>query len=319
MHRLTLIVAMLFALIAGSAGAVVAQESTPVAGDSPFAALNATPLPLTVSPDGGVEVPAELAAGRYEVILDNPTDMVVDLMFVMDPAGAGTEALQATPVNEELGVPGWFYSAVIAGGVSANGQSTASAVVELSQAGPWTVAVSSSPADGSSAPMETLTPLAVTGEYTATDDASIPTVEMVDFDFTFPDGVQPGPQVWKVTNAGEHPHHLVLLKADASVTEGRVEQILQIEFGVPGEAATPEGDISGEAAAATTLEDVAYAQVLSPGRSEYISVDLEQGFYVAICFIPDPMTGQPHALMGMIEVIEVGGTGDTPGVATPAS
>jgi hypothetical protein len=321
MHRWKLVLAMLLALLAGSVGTIAAQESTPVAGGSPFAALNATPLPLTVAEDGGVELPAELAAGRYEVTLDNPTDLIVDLIFVMAPSGAGTEELQATPVNEELGLPGWFYDAVLAGGVAADAQSSGSAVVELTQAGAWTVYVSAESVESGEPPAELLLPLTVSGEYdaSANDDSGIPTVELVDYDFTISAGLQAGPQVWKVTNAGEHTHHLVLLKADASVTEGRIEQILQIEFGVPGDAATPEGAEPGAAADATTLEDVAYAQALSPGRSEFISVDLEEGFYVAICFIPDPETGQPHALMGMIEVFEVGGSGDTPGVATPAS
>lgn len=322
MPRLPLILALLLVLLASSAGIAVAQEASPVASDSPFAALDATPLPLTVADDGSVEAPAELAAGLYEVTLDNPTDLTVDLLFVMAPGGGGTDELMAMPMDEALGVPGWFYSAVIAGGVSAAAQSSDRAVVELTQSGAWTIAVQSQPADGNAAPIEQLVPLTISGDYAATgDDSAIPTVELIDFDFTFPAELQAGEQVWKVSNAGEHPHHLVLLKADSAITEGRIQQILEIEMGMgmPIEGATPQPTDAEGAAAATTLQDVAYAQVLSPGRSAYISVTLEDGFYVALCFVVDPETNQPHALMGMIEVLEVGGTGDTPGVATPAS
>jgi hypothetical protein len=303
-----MIVAVLLALLLGSGGLAVAQEATPAVGDSPFAALNATPLDLTVAEDGGIELPAELAAGRYEVTLDNPTDLIVDLIFAMAPSGGGTDELAATPVNEALGVPGWFYDAVLAGGVSAQAQSSASAVIALTQPGAWTAAISTESVESGDPPAELLVPFTVTdaGEAAApSDDAAIPTVEMVDFDFTVPAGIAAGPQVWKVTNGGEHPHHLVLLKADASVTEGRIQQILEVEMGVPGEGATPEAGSPEEVAGPTSLEDVAYAQVLSPGQSEWISVDLEDGFYVAICFIPDEETGQPHALLGMVEVSEV--------------
>jgi hypothetical protein len=330
MRRWSLVIAVLLALVTGGIGSLAAQESTPVSGDSPFTALGATQLPLTVAEDGSVEVPAELAAGRYEVTLDNPTDLNVDVIFVMSPDGATAEELQAEPIDENLGVPGWFYDATLAGGVSATAQSSNRAVVELTPGGPWAVWVStqaSAPEGGSgtpateSAPTSQLSALTVTeaGTPSAVADApTIPTIELVEFDFTVPEGLSAGPQVWKVTNAGEQPHHLILLRSPDPITEGRVEQALQIETGVPGQVATPGVGDPGEAIDVTTLEDVAYAQVLSPGRSEWIDVNLETGYYVLLCFVLDPETGQPHAFQHMIEVFEIG-AGDTPGVATPAS
>lgn len=38
---------------------------------------------------------------------------------------------------------------------------------------------------------------------------------------------------------------------------------------------------------------------------------MEQGNYVAICFIPDPATGRPHFLLGMAQQFTVGAAAPT--------
>ena len=58
--------------------------------------------------------------------------------------------------------------------------------------------------------------------------------------------------------------------------------------------------------------------VLSAGRTAWMAFDLQPGYYVAICFIPDKQTHEPHAALGMVSVFTVGGgaPGATP-VASP--
>ena len=52
----------------------------------------------------------------------------------------------------------------------------------------------------------------------------------------------------------------------------------------------------------------------SPETSQYVSVDLQPGYYVLLCFVPDPQQeGIPHAFEGMIEIIQTGAD------ATPAA
>jgi hypothetical protein len=43
--------------------------------------------------------------------------------------------------------------------------------------------------------------------------------------------------------------------------------------------------------------------VLSPHRAMTVNYDVPPGQYVVMCFMPDPKTGMPHVLMGMIEMI----------------
>ncbi|CAA9574551.1 MAG: hypothetical protein AVDCRST_MAG33-2895 [uncultured Thermomicrobiales bacterium] len=45
--------------------------------------------------------------------------------------------------------------------------------------------------------------------------------------------------------------------------------------------------------------------MLSTGQTNWVAIDLEPGYYVALCFITDPESGAPHAMLGMIELFEV--------------
>ena len=116
------------------------------------------------------------------------------------------------------------------------------------------------------------------------------TVNMVDFAFTLPDEVKAGEQVWEVANEGEQLHHisLVLLK------EGKtMEDAMAFMENEEGE---PPGD------------EVLHLSPISPGSSNYVSVDLEPGAYIALCFIPDHAeggTGQPHFALGMMQTFTV--------------
>jgi hypothetical protein len=46
-----------------------------------------------------------------------------------------------------------------------------------------------------------------------------------------------------------------------------------------------------------------HLNVLSPGRTAQLSYKLPAGTYVLLCFVPDAETGEPHAAMGMHEVV----------------
>jgi hypothetical protein len=39
---------------------------------------------------------------------------------------------------------------------------------------------------------------------------------------------------------------------------------------------------------------------MNPGYTNWAVLDLEAGDYLAICFVPDPATGQPHFALGMV-------------------
>lgn len=39
---------------------------------------------------------------------------------------------------------------------------------------------------------------------------------------------------------------------------------------------------------------------IQPKQTEYLNLKLAKGDYVAVCFVPDPTSGKPHAALGMI-------------------
>lgn len=132
----------------------------------------------------------------------------------------------------------------------------------------------------------------VSGEVQA--DTPTPDVEvrMVDFAFALPAGIGAGEQVWRVINAGEQLHHMVVLRLNEGATTQDALAWLESEDGPP----------PGEPAA--------YVGIMSPGYSADYTLDLTPGRYVAICFMPDhrgDATGQPHFMLGMVQEFEIGG------------
>jgi hypothetical protein len=110
-----------------------------------------------------------------------------------------------------------------------------------------------------------------------------------------------------VENTGQQPHELLLARSSEPVT---AEQVLAM--------LTSEGDDEGATPVdgGPTFADLTPAGGLgwlSPGQVAWTELDLQPGTYVALCFVFDPQTGMPHAMMGMVDVFTVGEA------ATPAS
>ena len=325
MPRPLVFVVALLALLAASPRAA-AHDATPAAGESLLAGLGYPEFRITVT-DEGAEAPAEVAAGRYLVVLENAAAHPVELEFVLPPRGVTLEQLMATPQPEgqEEGPPDWFYDATIAGGVGAFPGETVRIVLDLAPAGEWFVDVfreredgedGATPESAGGTPLagvgggpEVLT-LTVTGEATPGGEPPAgATVELRDFDFALPAQVPAGRQVWGVTNVGQQPHHVILLRAPVPVTEAQVMELLALEFGMAGEGATPSPGLPNP----EEFEEAGFVGVLSAGRSAWVEVDLAPGSCVALCFVPDRETGMPHAAMGMVGVFTVGDGG----TATP--
>ncbi len=147
------------------------------------------------------------------------------------------------------------------------------------------------------------------GEGPAEEPAADLEVGLQEFAFTLPERVAAGPRVWELTNVGQQPHVLYLIKAPGPVTMEQVMALLQL----PEDATPPPGVPDPE-----EFEFLANGlTVISAGRTAWIAPDLAPGTYVAICFIPDPESGAPHAALGMVSIFAVGG-GAAPG-GTPAA
>jgi len=319
----------------GGIGAVAAQDATPSTDGSGFAELNMT---LT---DAGVEgLPAETTAGWHTVTFTNnatptgdPFEDAWGIDFVMLPEGMTVDdvaaALSGPPPGAEgeggegmdmaspesmegmdMGSPeagaapedpfAFLYNTYLAGGPGALSGETTQATIYLE---PGTYAVL---AFGFGTPAE----LTVTGTADpaapgaiAADATITETGTSGSFDFT---GTLPeGQGILEIYNDSDQPHFVEAIYSPNPITEEEVMAFLMTEEGATPAAGGP--DMSQLSVAFITGTQ-------SAETTQYVSVDLQPGYYVLLCFVPDPeREGIPHAFEGMIEVIPAGAA------ATPAA
>jgi len=144
----------------------------------------------------------------------------------------------------------------------------------------------------------------------ATEPQAASTVVLRDFTFELPAQIAAGPQVWEVVNEGPQPHEIALLKLAEGVAPVQVQGMIvgpsaspEADHEMASPAAAPEG--SPAAAGPPPFEPVGGMQALASGLRGWIVLDLEPGNYLAVCFVPDPASGQPHAELGMVASFSV--------------
>ncbi|HET8523783.1 MAG TPA: hypothetical protein VFL82_11130 [Thermomicrobiales bacterium] len=317
----------------------LAQQSTPVAGASPFAGLDLPELQISASDSGYDGVPAQRPAGFYLVTFTNnassdaavdflqlPQDVTFDEFTRMAAQGGPAPAPAASPemgmatpemmgspaAGEEAGAPpDWYFTTYMAGGVGAPAGQSAQVVVYLQ---PGNYAVWGDDPTAPQAPAN----LVVTGETNATPvaapaitaDVTVTEASTTSgFAFQIDGDFVPGQQTVKVLNFSNEPHFMLLLKSPGPLTIDQAMQLIQLP-----ENATPPAGLPNP----NDFTTAALAATQSGGTSVWLSLNLEPGTYVMLCFVPDPNNNYtPHAAEGMVSVITVGGTA-TP-VASPAS
>jgi hypothetical protein len=303
MRRFSALLVSCFALLL-LVPAVGAQDATPMSMGTPAASLLAgLGYPdLVVTTDGTTnDLPASLAAGRYHVVLHNTNATnAVNLDFYMAPAGttdADAMAFYGQAVAVESAMPDLFYKVTIPGGVSAPANGTGEAIIDLKPGdGKWYAGIqivnTNGPGTGQAQALE------LTGTMpTLTDPTAAVTATLSDLKIDIPDTVGTGPQIWKVTNAGSMPHFLAISLGDGSLTQENVQALFGSFIGTPIPAgATPVSQ--------TAMTDFADFEVLSPGQSMWVEVDLQPGQYLAACYLSGPGDLQMHAAMGMFKIFE---------------
>ncbi len=306
MKRLFAIVAvsLLFSLVAPA----TAQEATPGTGSSLLAELGYPELRVTS--DGTTsDLPTELEAGRYHVIIENTSEVDIDLEFYQLPEGVTIDDLTAAFEEAEgpsFVPPDFFFDMVFNGGATSYPGETGEVVLDLTP-GEWVVNLYTydpETDEDSNIP----TTITVTGEMAEVEDlAGAVEIVMAEMYFEVPDTLATGPQIWKIVNNGQQVHHVVLAGVPDGTTEDDVLALVESEFAGP--PASPEAgatpvDVAEAGLSFEDVEDVFYTLLFSEGQANWYEVDVQPGTYAMLCFMPDP-SGTPHVMLGMIEVFTV--------------
>ena len=304
------------------------------AQESPLAAAGFPELAITLT-DAGLEgVPAETAAGWYLVSFTNsitptgdPFEDSWQVDFIQVPEGMTAEEIGAFFMGPPPGAEGegeaspesmegmdmaspaaedpsaFLYETYMPGGPGALQGETGQGALFL-EPGDYAVVTTG---------LTAAVPMTVTGEadmaagagaITATANITeVGTSGSFDFQATLAEG----PGVLEIYNDSDQPHFIFAVRSEVPFTEDEVMQLLSEEESPEG--ATPEAGAAEE----PPVSPAFITGVQSPESTQYLSVDLQPGYYILLCFVGDPqMDGLPHAFTGMIEVVPVGVDAGTP-------
>jgi len=114
-------------------------------------------------------------------------------------------------------------------------------------------------------------------------------VRFKDFAFELPTEIKVGTQTWQVFNDGPQTHEIALIKLAEGAT---LDDMLAFDETAHDAGEPPYQNIGG-------------FQGIDPGKTGWLHLDLEPGTYGAICHIPDPASGEPHSMLGMVQTFTV--------------
>lgn len=278
-----------------------AQDATPAASPdivelSPFGDTGLTEIVITASEyTFAASLPGAMAEGWYIMTLVNETEAVASANYAMLPEDTSPGEL-STLVRSGLegeAFPEWVGSTTFAGGnVAAPGESTTTLCYFTP--GQWNIFSSNTASIQSPSSFSILTPEELEASYGVSQAEATPvadaspvveapagvvatfTVEVTDAEIVQTDAPAAGSeQVIKVTNSGEQPHDLIILKT---------EDVLDPE----NAASLATSWIMGEETAAVPVGGVG---MLSPGQTAFTSIMVEPGNYALFSALPDQNGG----------------------------
>ena len=286
-------------LVAAAAGAILLPGTT-LSARSQDAGTPATPPadPLAgypelkmISTDTELTLPAQIAAGRYLVTIENRATLGESAPAIILLPEGRTAAELLTDPTDPSSVAEWFYTSTIIGAPIAPLGTTAQAIVDFA---PGRYAVWGEPFQ------------AVIPELEVVSGASDPPAEPpAEAAITIGDGaltgvpeqVTPGKHLWQITATGAGFHRFQLYSYPEPIT---LDQLLAAFAVPPGE--TPPSGVPD----LTRAVQLGGLGVLSTGQTGWPVLDLEPGTYVAMCPIGDAETGVQHGPAGEIAIFTVG-------------
>jgi len=291
-------------VLAGTAITPVAamQSMDPAFSDTIISELGYPTIAIEVGPSG-IDAPDTLEAGLYHVTLDAEIETDVAYMnFVQPPAGLDHDTMVAQMLEAGAGDvvrDGWVF---LGGTNTPNPGESATFVIELKE-GDYQIAASYYQIEDSGANevmlMEplTVTPAVNDGYYEEPEaDVMLEITDDLQY-IVSPDAIAAGPQIWQISNTGEHhSHHVVMM----GVPDGTSDQDIINEFNAM---------MSGTPTASPSLMEqfvwTGYAALQSGGTTTWAEFDLKPGTYALICFIMEDGVYRPHMLDGMVTIFTV--------------
>jgi hypothetical protein len=255
--------------------------------------LPTLPELTVVAKDFLFDMPATIPAGFTTITLDNQGSASHHAMFAKLNDGVTFEQLLAAPDFATMAQLG-----VSLGGPAAEAGMKSSVIMNLEEGNYAILCVIPGPDGMPHYLMGMASPFEVTAA--ATPAASAPKadlkVELMEMMFhNMPAEVPAGHVTWEVQNTGYTTHEMLVTRLSDGVTADMVLEMLT----APPSTATPAADPASTPNGAPPFLIVGGVAPMNPGYTTFSLLDLEAGDYVAICMIPDPETGAPHAAMGM--------------------
>lgn len=278
--------------------AVVAPVSAQRPAGTPIGGAGLPELHIRVD-SSGTDIPGEVAAGRTLISFENASERTLHPLIMRLPKEVGFERAISDLGSMTNGTPAWLLDSEFPGFVGETRPGTTSRVVIDLIAGNYilmsTEAVPFEVVGASTVPLVQQAP---------TTDA---VVSLFDYGFRLPASIEPGQQVWEVTNNGTVPHEILLLWTPDMVTRDEMMASLSL-----GESATPVRD---DIAQPVPVGGMGW---LSPEAVAWTEVDLQPGSYLVLCFVYDPDRRATHLDRDMVDFFTIEGNA-TPDDATPGA
>jgi uncharacterized cupredoxin-like copper-binding protein len=259
------------------------------AAAAPAATATSSPITVTAT-DFKLDMPATVPSGAVSLRLVNSGKEFHQAQIVRLDQGKTVADLEAA-MKHEGPPPPWLRFVGGPNGIGPGQEATS--IASLAPGTYALVCLIPSPDGVSHLLRGMIQPFEVSGGGA---EAALPvasdTVRLGDYSFEPARPITPGQHTFLVTNGGQQPHELVLLR----LAPGKTVK----DF---GEWATT-GGMKGPPPA-LPLGGVA---VIGQGDSGVFTADLTPGDYGMICFVPDSKDGKPHLMHGMMKQITVGQT-----------
>jgi hypothetical protein len=288
------LIATALAMTIGALGRPAPERHALAAETNPFAGLGLPEIAVTIT-DGAFEgVPTRLSAGRYLLAVTNAVSASEEetegAALLQLPASLAASDVIAKMQDDETDWPAdWYGETTLAGGAYAALGDTAFAVIDLT-AGNW---ILWSEAPGS--PQDPVL-IEVTGDLAANPPRPVADVviELSEFEISFGAPLRSGEQVIEVVSVGQQPHFLFVGGVPDGTTVAEAQAALAAYWEPDSAPAAPFSFAESPELVGTGDQ--------SAGTTAWYAIDLPAGTVVIACFVVDPETGQPHAMLGMTEV-----------------